>query len=84
MSGAWLRFWSSAYVQHLEAEIAWLRLERQKEAQRANIAVAELVRLKTDGHANVHPRPLMSDSEDALKKELAGLMGDAEFAQAGA
>jgi len=80
----WLRFWSSAYVQHLEAEIAWLRLERQKETQRANIAVAELVRLKTDGHAQVHPRPLIADSEEALRTELADLMGNAEYTQAGA
>jgi hypothetical protein len=78
-----LRFWSTAYVQHLEAEIEYLRTERAKEAQRANIAVAELVRLKTDGHATIHPRPLMSDKEDDLRKELAGLMGDAEFSQAG-
>ncbi len=78
------RFWSTAYVQHLEAEIAYLRTERAKEAQRANIAVAELVRLKTDGHATIHPRPLMSDTEDALRTELAGLMDNAEFSQAGA
>ena len=32
-----LRFWSSAYVRHLEEEIAWLRLEAQKAQQRYEV-----------------------------------------------
>ena len=79
-----LRFWSSAFVRHLEEEIAWLRVEKQKETQRANIAVAELVRLKTDGQASVHPQPLLPDAAPAdLATELADLRRDPEWAQAG-
>lgn len=79
-----MRFWSTAYVTHLEAEIEWLRIERQKETQRANVAVAELVRLRTEGQANVHPTPLIADREVDVQKELTDLMGNSEFAQAGA
>ncbi|HJQ66981.1 MAG TPA: hypothetical protein VJ816_11410 [Gemmatimonadales bacterium] len=78
------RFWSSAYVRHLEAEIAWLRLERQKESQRANDAVAQLVFLKTDGQANVMPRPLIADREQDIAQDFSELQKNEEWAQSGA
>ena len=78
-----LRFWSTAYVQHLEAEIVWLRDHAQAAQQRWEVAVAELVRLQTGGNANVHPRPLMATKEQEVGQELRDLMGDAEFSQAG-
>lgn len=78
------RFWSSQYVQHLEAEIAWLRERTLAAEQKAAIAVAELVRLKTDGQANVHPRPLMPPHEPVDPMvEMQKLMQDSEFARAG-
>ena len=77
------RFWSTAFVRHLEEEIAWLRVEKQKETQRANIAVAELVRLQTGGQANIHPTPLMAEREQDLTKELGDLRNDPEWATAG-
>jgi monomeric isocitrate dehydrogenase len=77
------RFWSSTLVRHLEDEIAWLRLERQKETQRANDAVAELVRLSTAGQANVQAHPLIADREQDLAKELTELQKDGEWSQVG-
>lgn len=80
-----IRFWSRAYVSHLEAEIEWLRQEKNKETFRANVAVAELVRLKTDGLANVHPRPMMPDTDPAqdVLQQLSELQSNAEFAGVG-
>lgn len=78
-----MMFWSRAFVKHLEEEISWLRTERQKETHRANIAVAELVRLKTEGQANVHPTPLIADREQDLTRELSDLRQDPEWARAG-
>ena len=76
-------FWSRAYVRHLEEEIAWLRLESQKAQQRYEVATDQLVILRTGGQASVAPRPLMADKEEGIQKELASLMADTEFAQAG-
>lgn len=77
------RFWSSAYVKHLEAEIGWLRDRAQAAQQRYEVAIAELVRLKTDGHANVAPRPIMADREEDVSRELADLRKDSEWAGVG-
>ena len=77
-------FWSREYVRHLEGEIDWLKTQWAKSNQRADIAVAELVRLKTDGQASVHPQPLLPDAAPAdLATELADLRRDPEWAQAG-
>lgn len=78
-----MMFWSRAFVRHLEAEIEWLKLQWAKADQRAAIAVAELVRLKTDGQAAVHPQPLQADREADLTRELTDLRQDAEWAKAG-
>lgn len=77
------RFWSAAYARHLEAEIAWLRVEMQKEKQRAADAVNALVALKTQGQVVLAERPLIADREKDVQTELADLMRDSEFSQVG-
>ena len=77
------RFWSRAYVRHLEAEVEWLRTEAQKARQDAQIARAELVRIATAGQANVAPRPLMADREQDVTQELEALRQSPEWAQVG-
>ena len=78
-----LTFWAQKYAEHLEAEIAWLRTEKQKAEQARDVAVAELVRLKTDGQAQVHPAPLIPDRLPEAPPSLAALERDPEWAQVG-
>ena len=80
-----MRFWSTAYTQHLEGEMAWLRIEMNRAQQRYEIATAELVRLRTDGHANVHPQPLIPPTLDdpKLRADLDAMTSNPDWAQAG-
>jgi hypothetical protein len=78
-----LRFWSTAYVQHLEAEIAWLRIEMQRHEQRAADAVDQLLRVATQGQAALPVRPLIADREPEVAQELRDLLANSEFAKAG-
>jgi hypothetical protein len=77
------RFWSSAYVQHLEAEILYLRTAAQQAQQRYEVAIAALVALKTDGQANVAPRPLIAEREADVDAELKTLQANSEWAGVG-
>ena len=77
------RFWSTAYVQHLEAEILWLRTREQAAQQRYEVATAELVRLRTEGQAHVAPRPLMAEREPDVDAELKTLQANSEWAGVG-
>ncbi len=77
------RFWSSAYVRHLEAEIDFLRTEMKRHEQRAADAVDQLLRVQTQGQAALPVRPLVADREPDLTKELGALQRDPEWAQAG-
>ena len=77
------RFWSTAYVRHLEAEIDFLRTEMKRHEQRAADAVDMLLRVQTQGQAALPVRPLIADREPDVQKELSELMANTEFAQAG-
>ena len=79
------RFWSSAYVRHLEAEIDFLRTEMKRHEQRAADAVDMLLRVQTQGQAALPVRPLIADREqdETVQKTLNDLMANTEFAQAG-
>jgi hypothetical protein len=78
-----LRFWSAQYVRHLEEEIAWLRIEMKRQEQRAEDAISQMLQIKTAGAAALPPRPLIADKERDVQQELAELMKDSEFSQAG-
>jgi len=78
-----IRFWSTAYVRHLEAEVTWLRLEMRRHEQRAADAVDQLVRVQTAHQAALPPRPLIADRERDVATELTDLLKDSEFAQVG-
>ena len=78
------RFWSTAYVRHLEDEIAFLRTEMKRHEQRAADAVDMLLRVQTQGQAALPVRPLIADREPDVQKELSELMANSEFSQAGA
>lgn len=78
-----MMFGRDPYIAHLLDEIAWLRTQAQAAQQRYEVAVAELVRLKTDGQANVAPRPLMVEREQDVGAEVQRMFADQEFAQAG-
>ena len=77
------RFWSRQYVAHLEAEIAWLRLEAQKARQEKADAVDAMVRVKTGGRAGVPLRPLIADREKEVTNQIEDLFANPEFARAG-
>jgi len=77
------RFWSTAYVRHLEAEIEFLRTEMKRHEQRADDAVDQLLRDRTQGQVALPPRPLIADREPDLTKELTELRQDPEWARAG-
>ena len=78
------RFWSSAYVRHLEREIDWLRTEWQKEKQRGEDKSNALVALKTQGQVVLAERPLIADREQAAPTEMvADLLKNAEWASSG-
>ena len=78
-----LRFWSSQYVRHLEAEIDWLRTEMRKEKQRADDAVSTMLALKTQGQVALPPRPLIADRERDVGQEVERLFADSEFSRSG-
>lgn len=77
------RFWSTAYVRHLEAEITWLRTEWQKEHQRAEDKANALVALRTQGQVALAERPLIADREKDVESEIKDLMRDSEWSQVG-
>jgi hypothetical protein len=77
------RFWSSAYVRHLEAEITWLRTEMKRHEQRAADAVDQLLRVQTQHQAALPVRPLIADRESDATAEVEKLFADPDFAQAG-
>lgn len=77
------RFWSSAYVKHLEAEVGWLRTELQKQQQRAEDKANALVALKTQGQVVLAERPLIADREQAVQNEVAELLKNSEWAGVG-
>lgn len=78
-----LRFWSSAYVRHLEQEIEWLRLEMRKEKQRADDAVSTMLAVKTQGAAALPVRPLIASQEKDVQTEMETLLRDSEFSSVG-
>ena len=79
-----LRFWSTAYVRHLEEEIHFLRTEMKRHEQRAADAVDQLLRTQTQGRAALPVRPLIPDREPDLTKELTELQSNPDWAHAGA
>jgi hypothetical protein len=78
-----MRFWSNAYVKHLEGEILWLRLELQKQQQRAEDKANALVALRTQGQVTLAERPLIADREKDVETEIKDLMRDSEWSQVG-
>ena len=86
----WLRFWSRAYVLHLEDEITWLRDRLDMERNRAEIAIDNLVnvRLAESGRAPVTPMvqprdPAVEDAPRTPEEAVRRLLADPEFQTAG-
>ena len=77
------RFWSTAYVRHLEEEIHFLRTEMKRHEQRAADAVDQLLRTQTQGQAALPVRPLIPDREADPMRELTALRNEPEWAMAG-
>jgi hypothetical protein len=86
----WFRFWSRAYVLHLEDEILWLRKRLDMERNRAEVAIDNLVnvRLVEAGRVPVTPtvQPRDPDVEDTPRtpeEAMRRILADPEFHDAG-
>jgi hypothetical protein len=87
------RFWSRAYVLHLEDEIQWLRGRLDMERQRAEIAIDNLVsvRIAAVGSAPVQPtmQPLLpptapeAEAPRTAEEAMRRILADPEFLSAG-
>ena len=84
------RFWSRAYVLHLEDEITWLRARLDMERNRAEVAIDNLVsvRLVESGRAPVAPvaqprDPGVDEGPRTPEEAVRRLMMDPEFQTAG-
>lgn len=78
----WFRFWSRAYVLHLEDEILWLRQRLDMERNRAEVAIDNLVSVRVTAPvmSTVQPRnPAIETPEEIVGR----LHADPEFAEAG-
>ena len=73
-------FWATAYLRHLEAEIAGLKLQMVHERQRAELAVDTLLRLKIGAGPITVP---MLEETAAAKSAFEALLLDPEFTNAG-
>lgn len=71
---------STAYLQHLEAEIQWLKMELKHERQRAEVAVDQLLRVKVGAHPVT---PVEPPHDEALRREVDELLNNPEFTQIG-
>lgn len=77
------RFWSTAYVRHLESEIEWTRLQWAKADQRAQDAVSAMLALQTQGQVALPVRPLIADREKDVQREVEDLLKNSEWSQVG-
>lgn len=84
----WLRFWSRAYVMHLEEEIAWLRDRLDMERHRAEVAIDNLINVRvaatTQAPVQAMQQPVKPEqSAEAMDALVRRLQADPEFANAG-
>lgn len=79
----WARFWSRAYMLHLEDEIIWLRARLDMERRRAELAIDELISTRVDRAVSVaqptRPTPAGMDPIEIIDR----LQRDPEFVEAG-
>lgn len=67
----------------LEMELAYFKLQFEKERQRAELAVSQLLAMKTQGQATLPPQPLLADREKDVARDLSDLVRDSEWSQVG-
>lgn len=70
-------------IEILEAELAYFKTQFEKERQRAEDAVSQMLAMKTQGAASLPPRPLIADREKDVQAEIERVFADSEFSQAG-
>lgn len=74
------RFWARKYVRHLEQEIEYLRGQAEHERQRAERALDELLRVRTNIGPITVPTPReVEQAETVIEK----MVRDSEFSLTG-